>query len=90
MEETDDERRGEALLCRSHSLSLEKMTLPALIIHGDQDRSCLGTGAFLMRTIPSAERMVSPKTGHANNRNTGSLAGHARGTARIASPPIRA
>jgi pimeloyl-ACP methyl ester carboxylesterase len=46
---------------------LEKMTLPTLIIHGDEDRSCLGTGAFLKRTIPSAGLMVFPKTGHTIN-----------------------
>jgi pimeloyl-ACP methyl ester carboxylesterase len=46
---------------------LERMTLPTLIIHGDEDRSCLGTGAFLKRTIPSAGLMVFPKTGHTIN-----------------------
>ena len=47
--------------------ALEKMTVPTLIIHGDEDRSCLGTGAFLKRTIPSAGLMVFPKTGHTIN-----------------------
>jgi pimeloyl-ACP methyl ester carboxylesterase len=46
---------------------LEKMTVPTLVIHGDEDRSCLGTGAFLKRTIPSAGLMVFPKTGHTIN-----------------------
>jgi pimeloyl-ACP methyl ester carboxylesterase len=46
---------------------LEKMTVPTLIIHGDEDRSCLGTGAFMKRTIPSAGLMVFPKTGHTTN-----------------------
>jgi len=46
---------------------LEKMKVPTLIIHGDEDRSCLGTGAFLKRTIPSAGLMVFPKTGHTIN-----------------------
>jgi pimeloyl-ACP methyl ester carboxylesterase len=46
---------------------LEKMIVPTLIIHGDEDRSCLGTGAFLKRTIPSAGLMVFPKTGHTIN-----------------------
>jgi pimeloyl-ACP methyl ester carboxylesterase len=46
---------------------LERMTVPTLIIHGDEDRSCLGTGAFLKRTIPSAGLMVFPKTGHTIN-----------------------
>jgi pimeloyl-ACP methyl ester carboxylesterase len=46
---------------------LEKMTVPTLIIHGDEDRSCLGTGAFLKQAIPSAGLMVFPKTGHTIN-----------------------
>ena len=46
---------------------LKKMTLPTLIIHGDEDRSCLGPGAFMKRTIPSAGLMVFPKTGHTIN-----------------------
>jgi pimeloyl-ACP methyl ester carboxylesterase len=46
---------------------LERMTVPTLIIHGDEDRSCLGTGAFMKRTIPSAGLMVFPKTGHTIN-----------------------
>jgi pimeloyl-ACP methyl ester carboxylesterase len=46
---------------------LEKMTVPTLIIHGDEDKSCLGTGAFLKRAIPSAGLMVFPKTGHTLN-----------------------
>jgi len=46
---------------------LECMTVPVLIIHGDEDRSCLGTGAFLKRVIPSAGLMVFPKTGHTIN-----------------------
>jgi pimeloyl-ACP methyl ester carboxylesterase len=46
---------------------LEKMTVPTLIIHGDEDRSCLAPGAFLKRTIPSAGLMVFPKTGHTIN-----------------------
>jgi len=46
---------------------LGKMTVPTLIIHGDEDKSCLGTGAFLKRIIPSAGLMVFPKTGHTIN-----------------------
>ena len=46
---------------------LEKMKVPTLIIHGDEDRACLGTGAFMKRTIPSAGLMVFPKTGHTIN-----------------------
>ncbi len=46
---------------------LERMTVPTLIIYGDEDRPCLGTGVLLKRTIPSAGLMVFPKTGHTIN-----------------------
>jgi pimeloyl-ACP methyl ester carboxylesterase len=46
---------------------LEKMTVPALIIHGDEDRPCLATGVMLKRAIPSAGLMVLPKSGHTIN-----------------------
>jgi pimeloyl-ACP methyl ester carboxylesterase len=46
---------------------LEKVTVPALIIHGDEDRPCLATGALLKRAMPSAGLMVLPKTGHTIN-----------------------
>lgn len=46
---------------------LKKMSVPTLIIHGDEDRSCLVPGAFMKRTIPSAGLMVFPKTGHTIN-----------------------
>ncbi len=46
---------------------MEKMTVPTLVIHGDEDRPCLGTGVLLKRTIPSAGLMVFPKTGHTIN-----------------------
>src|SRR5665213_456022 len=45
----------------------ERMTVPTLIIHGDEDRSCLGTDAYMKKTIPSAGLMVFPKTGHTIN-----------------------
>jgi len=60
-------RTGAASLSVQLVAQLEKMTVPTLIIHGDEDRSCLGTGAFLKRTIPSAGLMVFPKTGHTIN-----------------------
>jgi pimeloyl-ACP methyl ester carboxylesterase len=56
---------------------LKKVTVPMLIIHGDEDRSCLGTGAFLKRTIPSAGLMVFPKTGHTINLEEPGLFNHA-------------
>ncbi len=46
---------------------LAKMTVPALILHGDEDRPALPTGVFLKQTIPTAGLIVFPKTGHAAN-----------------------
>ncbi len=46
---------------------LAEMTVPALILHGDEDRPALPTGVFLKQTIPTAGLIVFPKTGHAAN-----------------------
>lgn len=46
---------------------LERLTIPTLIIHGDEDHGALATGVFLKRTIPSAGLAVLPKTGHTAN-----------------------
>ena len=46
---------------------LKKVTIPVLIMHGDEDRPALGTGVFLKRTIPSAGLLVLPKSGHTIN-----------------------
>jgi len=46
---------------------LAEMTVPALIVHGDEDRPALPTGVFLKQTIPTSGLVVFPKTGHAVN-----------------------
>jgi pimeloyl-ACP methyl ester carboxylesterase len=46
---------------------LKKVTVPVLIMHGDEDRPALGTGAFLKRTIRSAGLLVLPRSGHTIN-----------------------
>jgi pimeloyl-ACP methyl ester carboxylesterase len=46
---------------------LAKMTVPALVTHGDEDRPALRTGVLLKETIPSAGLAVLPKTGHTMN-----------------------
>jgi pimeloyl-ACP methyl ester carboxylesterase len=58
---------------------LEKMTVPALIIHGDEDRPCLATGVMLKQAIPSAGLMVFPKTGHTINLEEPALFNQALG-----------
>ena len=46
---------------------LAEMTVPALILHGDEDRPALPTGVFLKQTIPTSGLLVLPKTGHTAN-----------------------
>ena len=46
---------------------LAEMTVPALILHGDEDRPALSTGVFLKQTIPSSGLVVLPRTGHTAN-----------------------
>ncbi len=47
--------------------SLAKLTVPTLIVNGDEDEPCLDPGLFLKRTIPSAGLWVLPHTGHTIN-----------------------
>jgi pimeloyl-ACP methyl ester carboxylesterase len=44
-----------------------KMSVPTLIVVGDEDDHCLQPGIFLKRTIPASGLAVLPKTGHAVN-----------------------
>jgi pimeloyl-ACP methyl ester carboxylesterase len=46
---------------------LAKMTVPVLLIVGDEDEPCLEANLFLKRTIPSAALWMVPRTGHAVN-----------------------
>ncbi|MGE0821308.1 MAG: alpha/beta fold hydrolase [Candidatus Binatia bacterium] len=43
------------------------LTIPTLIIVGDEDEPCLEPGLFLKRTIPTAGLFMQPRTGHAVN-----------------------
>ncbi|HUY26897.1 MAG TPA: alpha/beta hydrolase [Candidatus Binataceae bacterium] len=43
------------------------MTVPILLVVGDEDEPCLDTNFFLKRTIPSAGLWIVPRTGHAVN-----------------------
>jgi len=47
--------------------ALKAMTVPTLIISGDEDDWCLEPGLYLKRTIPAAGLWVVPKTGHTVN-----------------------
>lgn len=46
---------------------LSQMTLPTLVIAGDEDDQTLMPGIYLKRTIPACGLLVLPKTGHAIN-----------------------
>jgi pimeloyl-ACP methyl ester carboxylesterase len=46
---------------------LGAMTVPTLIVTGDEDERCLEPDIMLKRTIPSAALLVLPKTGHTCN-----------------------
>jgi pimeloyl-ACP methyl ester carboxylesterase len=46
---------------------LAKMTVPLLLVVGDEDEPCLDANVFLKRTIPGAGLWIVPRTGHAVN-----------------------
>ncbi len=46
---------------------LSKLTVPLLLVCGDEDDPCLDANIFLKRTIPSAGLWMVPRTGHAVN-----------------------
>jgi 3-oxoadipate enol-lactonase len=47
--------------------NLAKVTVPLLLVCGDEDEPCLDANIFLKRTIPSAGLWMVPRTGHAVN-----------------------
>jgi len=56
---------------------LRQMTLPTLIIAGDEDDQTLQPGIFLKRTIPASGLLVLPKTGHTINLEEPAAFNHA-------------
>lgn len=46
---------------------LKRLTVPMLVVTGDEDWPCLLPGVFLKRTAPSAGLLVVPNTGHTIN-----------------------
>jgi pimeloyl-ACP methyl ester carboxylesterase len=46
---------------------LQQLTVPTLILTGDEDEPCLLPGIFLKRTIPTAALQVIPNSGHTLN-----------------------
>lgn len=47
--------------------TLTRLTVPTLIVMGDEDDPCLAPGVFLKRHIETAGLLVFPKTGHTLN-----------------------
>ncbi len=47
--------------------ALEALTVPTLIVTGDEDEPCLAPGIYMKRKIPSAGLAVLAKTGHTLN-----------------------
>lgn len=46
---------------------LKQMTVPTLVMVGDEDDHCLQPGIFLKRTVPACGLLVLPKSGHTLN-----------------------
>lgn len=47
--------------------AFSRMTVPTLVVVGDEDDHCLQPGLFLKRVIPASGLLVLPKTGHTVN-----------------------
>jgi pimeloyl-ACP methyl ester carboxylesterase len=50
-----------------HGQQLARLTVPVLVVTGDEDWPCLAPGVFIKRTCPSAALLVLPNTGHTVN-----------------------
>jgi pimeloyl-ACP methyl ester carboxylesterase len=46
---------------------MKRLTVPTLILTGDEDWPCLAPGIFMKRHIPSASLAVMPSSGHTSN-----------------------
>lgn len=46
---------------------LKRMTVPTLVVVGDEDDHCLQPGVYLKRVVPKSGLLVLPKTGHTLN-----------------------
>lgn len=46
---------------------LERLSVPTLVVTGDEDEPCLEPGLFMKRKIPAAGLVVIPKSGHTIN-----------------------
>ena len=46
---------------------MARLTVPTLIVAGDEDEACLEPGLYMKRTIRTAGLVILPKTGHTIN-----------------------
>ena len=46
---------------------LKALTVPTLVVNGDEDEYCLEPGLFLIRHITTAGLWIMPRTGHTLN-----------------------
>jgi pimeloyl-ACP methyl ester carboxylesterase len=46
---------------------MRAITVPTLIVNGDEDEPCLDVGLFMKRNIPSSGLVIYPNTGHTMN-----------------------
>ncbi|MEO6985030.1 MAG: alpha/beta hydrolase, partial [Paralcaligenes sp.] len=46
---------------------LKTMTVPLLVMAGDEDDHCLQPGIFLKKTVPACGLVIFPKSGHTLN-----------------------
>ena len=46
---------------------IRRSQIPALIMVGDEDESCLAPGLFMKRRMPAAGLTIFPKSGHCIN-----------------------
>ena len=46
---------------------MRELTVPTLIVNGDEDDPCLAPGMMMKSLIQSSAHVVLPRTGHATN-----------------------
>ncbi len=59
--------QGERPSLYDFAKEFSQLTIPTLVMVGDEDEPCIETSVFLKRTIPTAGLFMQPRTGHAIN-----------------------
>ena len=59
--------KGDAPSLYTREADLAAMSIPLLVMCGDEDDPCLQPSLFLKRTVPGCGLIVLPHTGHACN-----------------------